>query len=718
MLATIKITPVRADQETLGRSLVLGKQHRARLEVLTFNFTYTKGLRMMTSLSRSNLMRIVILTLGLSILYGCASGQSDDLQNGTSMIPEKQLDGEVNAPDFPSDLPWLNTDRPYSIHDFKGKIVLLDFWTFCCINCMHIIPDLKKLEAKYKDDLVVIGVHSAKFQTEKQTSAIRDAILRYGIEHPVINDSSFQVWSEYGARAWPTLVLINPNGKIIGTHSGEGIYDLFDNIIGQAVKYFDAKGELTHGPLTFAPEEARTMTTVLSFPGKVSSDATSGRLFISDSNHGRIIITDASGKILDVIGSGMTGNKDGSFEEAEFANPQGTTLKGDTLYIADTDNHLIRAADLKARTVGTIFGTGKQAREYNVAGDGTKLALNSPWDVTTVGDILFIAMAGSHQVWMADLQTRHAQPYAGSARENIEDGPLLHAALAQPSGITSDGKRLYIADSEVSGVRSIDLDPSGNVHTIIGHGLFDFGDIDGDYDTARLQHPLGITYHAGKLYLADTYNSKIKVIDPIRRTSTTYAGTGKAGYKDGALSDAQFNEPGGLAFLGDSIYVADVNNQVIRVIDVKTGKVSTLELTNLQKLQRRQMDTFAGRVVDIKPQSLKPGDDKVVLNISLPDGYHFNNDAPFYLNWMSDDNKVVKFAIDPENAKAHGQSFPLELPIAAMKGGANLTVDAIVYFCKNESSICLFDNIRFKVPVSVAEDGMNEIKINETVRTL
>lgn len=634
------------------------------------------------------------------------------------MVSQKQLDGDVYAPDFPKDLPWLNTDHPFSIHDFKGKIVLLDFWTYCCINCMHIIPDLKRLETKYADELVVIGVHSAKFQNEKQTSAIREAILRYGIEHPVINDSSFEVWSAYGARAWPTLVLINPNGKIIGTHSGEGIYDLFDNIIGQAVKYFDAKGELKHGPLKFAREDARAATTLLSFPGKISADSSSGRLFITDSNHDRIIVTDAHGAVADVIGAGRKGSEDGDFESAEFNNPQGTALKGDTLFIADTDNHLIRAADLKSRKVTTVLGTGQQARAFNVAGDGTGVALNSPWDMVVVGDRLYIAMAGSHQIWVADLHTFHAEPYAGSARENIQDGPLRSAALAQPSGITTDGKKLYIADSEVSGIRAIDLDPSGDVKTIIGHGLFDFGDVDGPAEQARLQHPLGITYHQGLLYVADTYNSKIKIVDPVKLTSKTLAGAGTGGYRDGDFRESEFNEPGGLAFIGDSIFVADVNNHVIRVVDLDERRVSSLQLTNLRKLQHRQMDSFSGRIVDIAPQTLKPGTDKITLNISLPDGYHFNNDAPFFLNWQSDDTRAVKFTADAGSVKISGSSFPLEIPVSALRGETNLTVDAVVYFCKNESSVCLFDNIRFKVPVTVAEAGANSIKIGETVRTM
>src|SRR5215475_7196021 len=147
-------------------------------------------------------------------------------QKGTQMSAQEQT--RVRAPEITGGRGWLNTDKPLSLAALKGKVVLLDFWTYGCINCIHIIPDLKKLEAKYPNQLVVIGVHSAKFLNEKGTENIRQAILRYEIEHPVVNDKDFEIWQSYTARSWPTLVLINPKGKEVGRHSGEGIYDIFD----------------------------------------------------------------------------------------------------------------------------------------------------------------------------------------------------------------------------------------------------------------------------------------------------------------------------------------------------------------------------------------------------------------------------------------------------------------------------------------------------------
>ena len=327
-------------------------------------------------------------------------------QEGVLLTQNTQFESPVHAPEIPPHLSWLNTDQPLSLAQLKGKIVLLDFWTFCCINCMHIIPDLKKLEAKYPEELVVIGVHSAKFTNERETESIRQAILRYEIKHPVVNDRNFEVWNEYGVHAWPTLVLINPNGRVIGTHSGEDIFDLFDQVIGQAVAYFDRKGELKRGPLKMALEEAKQPNTLLAYPGKISADPKKNRLAISDSNHNRILLTDPDGRILEVIGSGRIGAEDGSFEEAEFDHPQGTFIEGDIVYIADTGNHLVRVADLAKREVKTLLGTGQRARGFNQKGKGTDVALNSPWDLLVHEGKLYIAMAGPHQLWVADLATR------------------------------------------------------------------------------------------------------------------------------------------------------------------------------------------------------------------------------------------------------------------------------------------------------------------------
>lgn len=264
----------------------------------------------------------------------------------------------IHAPELEGSVAWLNTDTPLSLAGLRGKIVLLDFWTYCCINCMHLIPDLKKLEAKYTDQLVVIGVHSAKFPNEGESDNIRQAILRYEIEHPVINDREFRVWRQYGPRSWPTLVLIDPDGYVVGGVSGEGNYDLLDNVISQMVIDFRARGRLNETPLQLALEKAKFTTPVLSFPGRVLADPTQDRLFISDSNHNRILVTTKSGKVLDVAGEGTIGAADGVFSSATFNHPQGMALDSEVLYVADTENHLLRQLDLKARTVTTLQITG------------------------------------------------------------------------------------------------------------------------------------------------------------------------------------------------------------------------------------------------------------------------------------------------------------------------------------------------------------------------
>lgn len=483
------------------------------------------------------------------------------------------LDGVIHAPEFPSGLDWLNTDQPLTLADLEGKIVLLDFWTTGCVNCMHVIPDLKRLEQKYAQSLVVIGVHSGKFTTEKETDSIQSAIQRYDIEHPVINDHNFQVWNAYNIHAWPSFMLINPTGRIVGTHSGEGIYPLFEPLISKLVTYFDEKGLLNRSALNL--ERKSTSHKTLSFPGKIH--ASQDRLFISDTHHNRILITNAQGEIQDAIGSGDIGQKDGLFETMRFHHPQGTYLVDDQLYISDTENHLIRQANLTTRTVTTVLGTGQQAQQLNKPGTGTLCALNSPWDICLHDNKFYLAMAGAHQLWSADLDGFHARPHAGLGREDLDDGPLLRATLAQPSGLTTNGTHLFFADSETSAIRQADLNPSGYVETLMGEALFHFGDTDGKYPTARLQHPIGITHHNNVLYIADTYNHKIKKVDPKTKTVTTLAGS-KKGHQDGDLTTAQFNEPSGIAVFNNLLYIADTNNHAIRTIDLNTQTVSTLNV--------------------------------------------------------------------------------------------------------------------------------------------
>ena len=446
---------------------------------------------------------------------------------------------------------------------------------------MNVFPQLRKLEEKYADELVVVGVHSAKFAAEKDYENVRKAVLRYEIEHPVVNDKDFQVWQQYGARAWPTLMFIDPEGKVLGKHEGEFAVSDMDSLLAKMIEEYDNNQLVNRTPITLSLERDKEWERPLSFPGKVLADGASDRLFIADSNHNRIVVTDLRGKTVSVIGSGEQGLRDGGFGEAEFYDPQGMALKGDTLYVADTKNHAIREVDLTNQSVKTISGTGEQARMYHRGGNARFVQLNSPWDVVVEGDNLYIAMAGFHQLWRYDLLTKEANPYAGNGRERITDGVLFRAELAQPSGIVSDGSKLYFTDSETSAVRSADINGKGRVETIVGLHLFEFGDVDGIGDEVRLQHPIGIELHDGVLYIADTYNNKIKRIYPATRGASSFLGIGTPGHEDGAGVFAQFHEPAGLSVARGKLYIADTNNHAIRVADLETQEVSTLEIEGL-----------------------------------------------------------------------------------------------------------------------------------------
>jgi thiol-disulfide isomerase/thioredoxin len=482
------------------------------------------------------------------------------------------------APEFDGGTGWLNTAGPITMKDLRGKIVVLDFWTLCCINCIHVLPDLEKLEKKYPNEVVVIGVHTAKFDSEKTNDSIRKAVLRYEIAHPVINDSERKVWTAFGARAWPTIMIVDPEGNLVYNESGEGQYPDLDREIARLIKIHKAKKTLNTRPMKFELARASEGGSPLFFPGKVVADLPGKRLFIADSTHHRVVITDLDGKKIAIAGTGESGTKDGAFDAATFNDPQGMALKGDTLYVADRKNHLIRALDLTKKTVTTVAGNGKQGQDRDGDGPALKVGLNSPWDVLLNGDRLFIAMAGHHQVWILDLKRGQVSAYAGDGVEDIRDGSLGRSQFAQPSGLTTDGRTLFVADSETSAVRAVPLGGRGEVRTLVGEGLFDFGDKEGIGTTARLQHALGVAYHGGLIYVADTYNSKIKTIDPKTRECKTFLGGEAAGW----LATPLFNEPGGIFAAGGKLYVADTNAHRIRIVDIKAKTVSTLKLSGVE----------------------------------------------------------------------------------------------------------------------------------------
>jgi thiol-disulfide isomerase/thioredoxin len=624
----------------------------------------------------------------------------------------------IRAPELTGDHGWLNTDKPLSLAALKGKVVLLDFWTYGCINCMHIIPDLKRLEKKYPNELVVIGVHSAKFENEKDIENIRRIILRYEIEHPVVNDSDFKIWNAYAVNAWPTRYLIDPGGYVIGRLSGEGGYEALDKAIGDSIAAFRKRGELNEAPLKLVLEKAKVGDLPLAFPGKVLADEKNDRLFIADSDHNRIVIAKLDGTLVDVVGTGLHGMVGGSFAEASFSRPQGLALDGDKLYVADTENHLIRRIDLKARTVETVAGTGVQSREYGQSGPALKIALNSPWDLQLVGRTLYIAMAGPHQIWKLDLDKQEISTFAGSGREGRHDGSLEESAFAQPSALASDGQTLYVSDAEANIIRAINLGANAKVRTLVGGDLFDFGDKEGQGDSVRLQHPLGLARWNDKLLIADTYNHRIKLLDPAARTVRNFAGLGKPGQADGATPS--FYEPGGISVARDKLYVADTNNHAIRVVDLKTKETKTLQINGLQPPATSQAannnDQLAPNAEEIKlpVQKLHAGDATVVINVDLPAGYHLNPAAPQrYTIAIQKDGEELKTAAADISKSARGLSLPIRIPVGVNAGSATARASFTFVYCREDNTgVCRIKTLEWQAPLQVVNDATAANEIN------
>lgn len=442
------------------------------------------------------------------------------------------------------------------------------------------LPALAELEKKYEGRPVVfIGVHSAKFFNEQETGNIEQAVARYEISHPVVVDKKMSIWQKYDVSGWPTIVVIDPNGIIVYKQSGEGQKEAIEDTIDVLLERHAKTGTLAKNPIKIERILSQSKAT-LSYPGKLSISK-SGKIALSDSNHNRILVIDIFGKIECVIGSGKSGFSDGDFNTATFFRPQGVLWKNDAIFVADTENHAIRKIDLQNKKVTTLVGTGKQGPWISRGGKGREVSITSPWDLAEKDNLVFIAMAGNHQIWSYDLESDLATPFAGNGHENIIDGESYMAQLAQPSGITSYGNKLYFADSETSAIREIDLDRK-QVKTIVGHGLFVFGHNDGHVDEALFQHPLGVFATETKLYVADTYNSAIRVIDlQTSQVSTIIGKTGMNGVcrLDDPRCDALgLYEPSDVELFENKLYITDTNNHLLRVYDFKTNLLQTLKI--------------------------------------------------------------------------------------------------------------------------------------------
>ncbi|KEI45973.1 NHL domain-containing thioredoxin family protein [Saccharopolyspora rectivirgula] len=504
---------------------------------------------------------------------------------------QQKRKGRVRAPELVG-RQWLNTGgERLGLADFRGKVLLLDFWTSCCINCLHVLDELRPLEAEFADELVTVGVHSPKFEHEADPDALAAAVERYAVHHPVLDDPNLTTWQNYAVKAWPTLVVVDPEGYIVHVAAGEGHVDALREVITEVVAEHEERGTLHRGQGPYVPPERPDTT--LRYPSKVLA-LPNGNLLVSDSaNHSLVELEPDGETVVRRIGTGERGSTDGSPETASFAEPGGLTLlpehisqrTGYEVVVADTVNHLLRGVRLSDGQVRTLAGTGQQWRDGADSGPGREIPLTSPWDVAwwePAGGVV-IAMAGNHTLGWYDPLTGEVRRFAGTTVEGLRDGAASEAFFAQTSGLAADGDRLWLVDAETSALRRVEpADEGFVVRTAVGTGLFDFGHADGPAERALLQHPLGVAVLPdGSVAVCDTYNGAIRRYDPESDEVSTLA-TG-------------VSEPSGATVLdGELVVVASTAHRLER--PVPPGVTAQLVEGAARQVKRPATEVGAGEV--------------------------------------------------------------------------------------------------------------------------
>ncbi len=661
--------------------------------------------------SRSALLSLFVV----GALSGCTGSKSSvktpiaDAQTSTTQVAagdQKPLPAEADrvvVPGFDGATAWLNVDHALSMKELAGHVVVVDFWTSCCINCLQTLPILAGIENRFTNDpVVVVGVHSPKFDAETERARLSDAVRQYSIKHPVAVDGSMKVWNAWGVDAWPTVVVLDTKGRAVWVGSGEPDRETLAAIITSALAEGKSNGTLNTAKIAgITPEKDDSGP--LAFPGKVTALA-GGGLAVSDTGHNRIVLVDASGKVSAVVGSGLSGNTDGGFADASFRKPQGVAQLGNALYVADTENHEIRAIDLDSKKVTTVAGTGELGKGFlHGSVDAKKAALRSPWDVLAVGDKIYVSLAGSHQIGAFDPKAQTLALFAGDGHERRHDGTGEDASFAQPSGLATDGKSLFVADSETSSIRAIDLSTAA-VRTVVGKDLFVFGDVDGAAKDVLLKHPIGVGYGAGSIWVADTYNSKIKKIDPATGLTKTFAGGGDR---------KNLFEPSGVVVRGTDLFVTDTDHHRVVTFSIAGGAEKTIALDGLQAPARGVAVAAASERPRAKPEERisigsaslgKAGN----LHVSwqVPAGTGINDDAPFRAHFLSRSDGAALPADVRATGKDVKNGFDLALAPATNSASSRMTADVDVVVCDiNTHRVCV--PVRREISFDVKFGGAN-----------
>jgi len=473
-------------------------------------------------------------------------------------------------------LSWFNVEKPLNLDDLSGRLVVLEFWTYCCINSLHLQPTLRRITERFPNEAVVIGVHCPKFAAERDPANLAHALASHDIRYPVAHDPTMTLWQDYHIQAWPTLMLIDPEGCIIGSLAGEADPQRLPDGIGAMIGDWKARGKIKGAPVPVIPHVKAGNR--LCYPGRIKPlQSMDGRKLwaIADSGHHQLVIADDGGTEIDRYGNGRPGLFDGDSQTASFNSPQGlicgTDQKGNgIIYLADTGNHAIRQILPDKNTVSTIAGNGARGQVLGAPVTAANSELASVWDLELTDGKLMFANAGTHQLGEIDLNTGLVKSLAGTSEEEINDGPAMEAELAEPTGLAlnESGNVLYFVDSETSSIRSLSLDDRDHVKTLIGNGLFDYGHANGPFSDAKLQHPMGLAWCDGDLIVADTFNSCLRFIDLERQEihdleEATFTCID-------SLSRPSSGPAGVWADSQDRLLVADTNNH--RILEISPQK--------------------------------------------------------------------------------------------------------------------------------------------------
>jgi len=609
----------------------------------------------------------------------------------------------VRAPDLVGRGGWINSGgRSYSIADFRGRFCLLDFWTFCCVNCLHVIDELRGLEEKYSDLLVVVGVHSPKFAHEAEHEAVVDAVERYDVRHLVLDDPDLATWSAYAVRAWPTLALVDPEGYVVAQFSGEGHAHGIDALLTELVAEHDRAGTLHRGDGPYVPPAAQPSQ--LRFPAKVVL-APGGSLLVSDAGHHSLVEMAVDGQtVLRRIGSGRRGLVDGPPAVARFSEPSGLCVLpvdaardvGYDVVVADTANHCLRGVRLDTGHVSTVAGTGQQWMHGHAeppAHEAREQALSSPWDVVWSPQMrrVVVAMAGLHQLWVFDPFAGTVRAVAGTGNEGLRDGPAEAAWFAQPSGLAIcaddiDGERIWVADSETSSLRAV---RAGVVATHVGRGLFDFGHLDGPAEQALLQHPLGVSaLPDGSVCVVDTYNDAIRRYDPLTRQVSTLA-TG-------------LREPSG------AVLVPGANPDRPDLLVVESAAHRLTRLAVPDQALRVEPSTHRARR---EPVQIAPGALELVVVFSPPPGQKLDDRYGPATRLLVSATPASLLA----GGDGSGHQLSRQLVVAAEPGEGVLHVAAFAASCDDASQVefpaCHVHQQDWGIPVTVTPGGARRLPL-------